>query len=250
MRGKAAPAAALLAALAASPAAARRCPGDMARLPAGRYRMAEREGYEPKIAAFCIDRTEVTVAAYAACAARGACTPAAATISHPGATPAEVEEWSRWCNRDRADRRDHPVNCVDWRQADAFCRAAGKRLPSEEEWEWAAHGARPTATYPWGEASPRGRVCWNEDGHGRPAGPRGTCPVGSHPEGDSPQGVKDLGGNVWEWTASFNRDGPERVSRGGGWYYTSPKTVSAEYRQWQVPELRSATLGFRCARSP
>ncbi len=155
------------------------------------------------------------------------------------------------------DRADHPVNCVDWSQARDYCAWAGKRLPLEEEWEWAARGASAGTPYPWGGDPPEDRACWS--GPGSEGGKRtGTCPVGSHPKGDSPSGISDLAGSVWEWTAtedvlhadSRGRGGsPANIVRGGGWAETDPKNLTAGRRVKDLPSSRLANLGFRCAKS-
>jgi formylglycine-generating enzyme required for sulfatase activity len=94
-------------------------------------------------------------------------------------------------------RDEHPINCVDWCTAQAYCVWAGGRLPTEAEWEFAARGAerRP---YPWGATVPSDQLCWlgNLASH-----PQGTCRVGGFPAGATPSGVLDLLGNVSEWTA-------------------------------------------------
>ena len=135
---------------------------------------------------------------------------------------------------------NHPINCVDWSQATAYCASAGRRLPTEREWQWAARGAARGSAYPWGDDAPGGQLCWNRKD--------GTCAVGSFPAGDSPQGVKDLAGNVWEWTYS-NHDASVRVDRGGGWYDSSPGVLRASFSFRGAPLYRSNNLGFRCARS-
>ena len=105
------------------------CPAGMAWIPKGRFRMGAR-GDEVTVSGFCLDLTEVTVAEYS---------------SHT--TPKASERWedgstnkSLLCNGLRADRQNHPMNCVDWNQAAAHCAAELKRLPTEAEWEWAARG--------------------------------------------------------------------------------------------------------------
>jgi len=111
------------------------CPPEMVRLPGGSL-----AGQQNSIAPLCIDRTEVTVAAYETCVRSGACVPAPGTARWKGIEDADRARWSPACNAARKDRQDHPVNCVDWAQSVAYCRARGKRLPTAEEWEWAARG--------------------------------------------------------------------------------------------------------------
>lgn len=232
----------------------------MVAVPAGRFRAGARIGpLEDTVAyhavgPFLLDATEVTVGAYAACVRAGRCTPAATTVRWDGLSPAERARWSEACNGERVDRADHPVNCVDWFQAQAYCAFAGKRLPTEEEWEWAARGGAAGAGYPWGEAPPADRACWS----GADAPQLGTCPVGSHPAGATPSGLRDLAGNVWEWTAtrdvlfadSRGRGGtPARIARGGGWADRDPGRLAALRRVKDAPGDRAADLGFRCARS-
>ena len=193
-------------------------PGGMAVIPGG-----------GAVATFSIDVTEVTVDAYAACVRAGNC-------SKPND--------DGFCNWGKSDRGNHPVNCVDWNQAKAFCGWAQKRLPTEQEWQRAAESAQGR-TYPWGEAAPSNQLCWTPTSHDK-----GTCAVGSFPSGDSAQGVKDLSGNVWEWTDScYDSSCSARVDRGGGWYNDNASYVRAAYRDRNDPSDRDITLGFRCSRS-
>jgi formylglycine-generating enzyme required for sulfatase activity len=192
---------------------------------------------------FCLDVTEVTVAAYASCVHSGQCTAAATTVDWPNISPAD-RATGMYCNGSRADRSSHPVNCVDWGQAKTYCQAQGKRLPSEEEWEWAARGGSEGRTYPWGNATPNSQLCWSgmtkRDS---------TCPVGSFPEGDAPGGIHDLGGNVSEWTSNaFDARGQTRCIRGGGWNLSIPANFHAVLRIGSAPSSRVANLGIRCAR--
>jgi formylglycine-generating enzyme required for sulfatase activity len=246
-------------------------PGDakvdgMVHLPGGTFRAGEPTGPRNdtvtyhRVRAFLLDVTEVTVEAYVACVKAGKCTAAAATVSWDAIREPERTRWSAYCNRDRPDRADHPVNCVDWSRAAAYCAWRGKRLPAEEEWEWAARNARQGTRHPWGNEAPGPQPCWNGAGNDVGQGNRdGTCAVGSHPAGDSAAGVKDLAGNVWEWTSSATvlfadsrgRGGtPAKIARGGGWADTDPANVSATVRFADLQTLRSADVGFRCARSP
>jgi formylglycine-generating enzyme required for sulfatase activity len=195
-----------------------------------------------------IDRTEVTASAYRACVVDGAC-------REPGK---ETE-----CTFGVEDRSDHPVNCVDWSQASEFCRWAGKRLPTEAEWERAARGVEG-GLYPWGnepEASCTHAVMVEDGGNG--CGTDQTWPVGSKPKGLSPVGALDMAGNVWEWTAdwyahysagsqSVNPRGPdsgtERVIKGGSWDDQSGAPIlRAAARVGNAPETSGRYLGFRCA---
>jgi formylglycine-generating enzyme required for sulfatase activity len=211
-------------------AARARCPRGMVMVPAGRYRLGER-GDEATVEEFCLDVTEVTAAAYGRCVGKGGC-------SGPGE--------GTYCNGARVDRSNHPVNCVDWNQAEGYCRWMEKRLPTEEEWEWAARGGERGTTYPWGNGEPGSQLCW--DGHGSDLGKgnrQSTCAVGSYPRGDSPQGVKDLAGNVREWTASsYDSAGQYRVGRGGGWSNVDPSNVSAAARDRNTRGGRLFFLGF------
>ena len=162
-----------------------------------------------------------------------------------------------YCNWQKPDRDRHPVNCVDWKHAGEYCAFAGKRLPTEEEWEFAARGA-DGRKYPWGPAAPAAQLCWNGEGSDVGKGNRqGTCPVASYPSGASPFGAYDMAGNVWEWTADaycpYGRKGcgdERRVIRGGAWNNLVPQYVRAQDRATEAAESRPENVGFRCAKPP
>ncbi|MBM4356798.1 MAG: SUMF1/EgtB/PvdO family nonheme iron enzyme [Deltaproteobacteria bacterium] len=211
----------------------------MAYLPAGTFTMGDSVAKvkfgKMSVAAFCIDRAEVTTSDYAGCVALGKC-------SSPG--PAEG------CNAAGDARGEHPINCVDWQQATTYCESLGLRLPTEEEWEYAARGI-DARVYPWGNEPPRNQLCWDGDGnHLGQSRRRSTCVVQSHASGNSPYGLADMAGNVAEWTSSLWAAGDDdRVTRGGSWTTLGLAGVRAAVRDGAPPTLQSPDLGFRCARS-
>lgn len=151
-----------------------------------------------------------------------------------------------------AGLENHPVNWVSFADAEAYCLWKGGRLPTEEEWEYAAHGPKPRL-YPWGDTFDSNRAnTWESSRHD-------TAPVGSYPQGESPLGVEDMAGNVFEWVNSFFRPYPGtkihlqefdrhlRVLRGGSWNF------SAYYARTTHRFARSGaeigrSFGFRLAR--
>jgi formylglycine-generating enzyme required for sulfatase activity len=201
-------------------------------------RASERPRHLVSVAAFAIDATEVTARDYDACVFARACKPAGIPSGD-----------SSLCN-DARTRPDHPANCVDWNDAHAFCAWAGKRLPTEEEWEYAARGNDERA-YPWGDASPMTNMV-NAQGEGD--GFTGTSPVATYDAGRSPFGVWDMAGNVWEWTDSAwsddyasPREYDLKVARGGGFATSSPLLRTTARGSHRVT-FRDAHLGFRCAK--
>jgi formylglycine-generating enzyme required for sulfatase activity len=147
--------------------------------------------------------------------------------------PDQWEEQSLHPNR--------PVVSVTWYEAAAYCAWAGGRLPSEAEWERAARGTE-RRKYAWGNEPPdASRANYAETKVGAPT------PVGLFPRGATLEGIHDLAGNVWEWTADSYEAGKYRVVRGGSWVDRS-RNLRAAIRYRIEPESRSVDVGFRCAR--
>jgi formylglycine-generating enzyme required for sulfatase activity len=214
----------------------------MVHVPAGEFIMgSDREDREQPVHtvyldAFYIDETEVTNAQYRTCVEAGGCDAPSDTMLY-----------------DDADYAQYPVVYVSWYDADAYCRWAGKRLPTEAEWEKAARGT-DGRTYPWGE----GIDCDHAqsfDCHGDE-----KVPVGSKPKGASPYGALDMAGNVQEWVADWydsgyysqspgrNPPGPDsgkyRVVRGG----RARNSIRSAYRMNLPPGVLRSETGFRCVR--
>ncbi len=211
--------------------------------------------------AYYIDKYEVTVARYAECVQDGGCK-----------TPGYFPEEKKW---DEPGTENLPVRFVDWQEAKTYCEWAGKRLPTEAEWEKAARGT-DGANYPWGNRAPtcayavmyvlkrKKPACGAKDEHA-------PWPVGSKPKGVGPYGAMDMAGNVFEWTADWwdreyyknspykNPPGPAaeptqysrnkrglRVSRGGS-YKEHPDLLLSFSRWILFPEKYYEDVGIRCA---
>jgi formylglycine-generating enzyme required for sulfatase activity len=229
------------------PGGARARPG-MVYVPGGTYTVGPNLGIARKkrrvtVRPFMLDRCEVTNREYHAflealpSEQRAARTPRHWVIDASGrASPPP-------------DLLDHPVTMVTWRDADAFARAAGKRLPTEEEWEVAARG-REAYAWPWGPEWLAGRA--NDAKAARGA----TLPAHALEDGASPFKVLQMSGNVEEWTASSEEgavltDLPSNIAAvvvRGGYYGSAPEYASAQFR-WVAPggSTREPHLGFRCA---
>ncbi len=158
--------------------------------------------------------------------------------------PYRGENWAKpynWDERRRtppAGKEQHPVVLVSWHDAVAYAQWAGKRLPTEEEWEKAARGM-DGREYPWGDVWDAAKCNTDEGKVGR------TTPVGRYsPQGDSPYGCVDMVGNVWEWTVSdYSRS--RKVLRGGSWY-SRRDYARVAYRFSSDPGYRYYFIGFRC----
>jgi formylglycine-generating enzyme required for sulfatase activity len=213
------------------------------------------------LSAFELDRYEVTAAQYEACVAAGACTPAGSGSSATSGV---------------AGKENHPINEVSWHQAEAYCQWRGMRLPTEAEWERAAKGT-VHRRFPWGDDCPMifdANHCEELNWDQSPAKANcsearcfdsfaQTAPVGSFPEGVSPEGVHDLAGNVFEWVADWYdpsyysaspatdpagpSSGSYRVARGGS-HNNYGSALRTTVRNSYAPSHTASNLGFRCAR--
>jgi formylglycine-generating enzyme required for sulfatase activity len=189
--------------------------------------------------AFWIDQTEVTNTQYRQCVEAGVCQ-----------APPEACDYGSYGH---AHRADHPVLCVDWYGAVAYCEWAEARLPTEAEWEYAARGP-DNFIYPWGN-SPPDNTLLNYAGN-----VDDTTKVGSYPGGASWCQALDMAGNVWEWVADWHGKHPSEAQTNptgqpvgeykmvhGGSYVDGPTCVRAAHRFQGLPDDRSPSRGFRCA---
>ena len=217
-------------------------------IPAGPFTMGsdtadpeDAPAHETDLPAFRIDQFEVTNAEFAT------------FVEAAGyATHAEQAGGSKnWRDYAGEGRENHPVVKVTWNDAVAYCEWAGKRLPTEAEWEKAARGTEGLS-FAWGNE-------WDPSkANVKATGLRGTAAVGSFGAGASPYGVEDMVGNVWEWTADWYQAYPGnttadgyygeqcRVTRGGGWFDEEPQSTTFN-RNCAVPDkTANDELGFRC----
>jgi len=217
---------------------------EMVLVPAGEFTMGSNDADDEKpphrvyLDAFYIDKYETTNALYG---------------RFMGATgrPAPL-----YWNDEKWNGAMQPVVSVTWHDANAYCQWAGKRLPTEAEWEKAARGT-DGRKYPWGEQWDVSRAHSDESKLGK------TAPVGSYAGGVSPYGAYDMAGNVWEWVADrYAKDyyqrspernprgsdsGTSRVLRGGSWF-NLPFSLRSSNRYFNSPDDRHGSIAFRCAR--
>jgi len=269
------------------------CPKGMKLVPGGTFMMGSNEksflkwspAHKVTIDSFCMGATEVTIAEYKKCVDADKCQPADTRPEFPKAGKVSDEEHNRqldqyatFCNWDKTGREDHPVNCVDWKRADTYCKALEQRLPYEAEWELAARGT-DNRKFPWGNDSgdhtymnaagaewkkwladndmpdPYSLMYKTDDGFA------GTSPVGRFPRAMTQQQLMDMVGNVWEWTADWfalykdeeqtNPKGPvagdKKAIRGGGFNGELAQWVDPAARYFQLATASVHAIGFRCA---
>jgi formylglycine-generating enzyme required for sulfatase activity len=205
----------------------------------------ERPMHKVTLPSFWMDQTEVTNKMYALCVKAEICQPP----NYAGSTT-----HNKYYGTD--EFAEYPVLVgSDWNRAKTYCEWAGRRLPTEAEWEKAARGT-DARIYPWGNKAPTSNLANYNSIIGD------TTKVGNYPAGASPYGVLDMAGNVWEWVSSLYKsypysatDGREnlntdgaRVLRGGSWL-DSAYNVRSGVRPFGIPPIdNTLTIGFRCAR--
>jgi len=227
---------------------------------------AERPRHRVKISAFYLDKYEVTNAQYREFLEHLEKT-SDTSFDHPD-QPADQDHRQHYVEEGHlADRQ--PAVGLNWFDAYAYCMWAGKRLPTEAEWEYAARGpGEAYRKYPWGNEDPEAEGIWRANfrpERGREAdGHRYSAPVGSYPDGVSPFGVMDMAGNAEEWVqdwldgAYYRRaegeqdpqgpqDGHNRVIKGGS-YNTDRWHIRIATRLYGAPHVKSEMQGCRCAK--
>jgi len=231
----------------------------------------ERPAHDVQVATFYLEEHEVTAAQYLACVEAQKCTPPGEKGNYGGlkmdkGTP---ELLDLGCTGYDPARLGHPITCVDWNQAEAYCAWIGRRLPTEEEWEYAARGPA-SRTFVWGEdesleqggANTRDQAFarWAESRHIDRGGAKQddgyplTAPPKKFPRDVTPEGVFDLAGNVTEWTSSnycSYREAKcstyEKVARGFAW--DSAHALPASSRGGVAPHVSLGAIGLRCAQT-
>ncbi|MDD2805355.1 MAG: formylglycine-generating enzyme family protein [Elusimicrobiales bacterium] len=234
-------------------------PVEFITIPGGKFTMGTDSGekgfedakpiHEVAIKTFEMSKTVVTVEQYAECVIKGGCT-----------EPATGD----YCNWGKPGRQLHPVNCVDWDQAQAYAKFKGARLPSEAEFEYAATSGGRNQKYPWGNDEPTCDKAVMKSNSGYGCGTNSTMPVCSKPKGNTAQGLCDMSGNVWQWVqdkyqdsykgaptdgSAFEAAGSGRVIRGGSFNYDDARVLRADLRLNDDPGDRNGGIGFRLVRS-
>lgn len=220
----------------------------LVRIPAGAFLMGDDEESPRReifLSAFYLDRYEITLGRFAR------------FLRAAGNAPKP----ENWPESNLEQLADFPVIGVSWHDAEAYCRWAGRRLPTEAEWERAARGG-DERKFPWGSEDPTAARSRFGIADARAVYPDGVAAVGSHPSGAAPREIFDLAGNAAEWVADwhaegFNRDqvrnprGPQtgtaKVVRGGGWMDPAQRITTTK-RMYLSPDQRMPDVGFRCAR--
>ncbi len=144
------------------------------------------DGDAKRLASFCLDRTETTVQEYSECVSAKAC---------EAARVHTADDWE--CTTGAPSSGNHPVTCTSFVDAEKYCTWKGKRVPTSDQWHWAAHGGSRQTKYPWGNEEFGSDVCLS----GTSVKRTGTCPVGVQRQDTTPEGVKDLFGNATEWVS-------------------------------------------------
>jgi formylglycine-generating enzyme required for sulfatase activity len=194
-------------------------------------------------------------------------------VAPTDANLASCAPYSTWTTAP-GTQENHPINCVDWWEAYAFCIWDGGFLPSEAEWEFAAVGGSQLLEYPWGGTTPGTDCpgsgceyaiydCDYPSGSGNCTGVENIAPVGSAPAGAGPWGQLDMAGEVWQWNLDWFDDyltSPSvdaadltvlsfRVLR-GSYFGSTPSYLYPPLRLAYTPAVRGNDIGFRCARAP
>jgi formylglycine-generating enzyme required for sulfatase activity/serine/threonine protein kinase len=269
------------------------CPKGMKPVNGGTFTMGSDDAAFPlwkpahkvSIDTFCLDVHEVTVAEYRACVTKGTCKPADERPNYPkGETESDAEHEkfqsaaAEFCNWGVPSRENHPINCIDWYRADAYCTSMGWKLPTEAQWEFAARGS-DARKFPWGDdagdhtymnaagtewrdwlkakglPAPDGLMYEKSDGF------VGTAPAGRFPRAQTQSGQVDMVGNVWEWTRDWyalygsepqtNPKGPgagaRKAIRGGGFNGEFSLWLNPAARYHQLATASAHVIGFRCA---
>ena len=200
----------------------------------------EKPPFTVEIGGYGLMKHEVTAAEYDLCEKKSAC-------------PKAKRAWR--CNSRKSGKEGHPINCVDWTGATAYCAFRGWRLPSEQEWEIAARGV-DGPDFPWGDDRPNcGRTVMAENGKGG-CGTKGTKPVGSAGGDRSWVAALDMGGSVREWVATsysayaggtVDTETTGFVNRGASWQMDADSFSTSHTRQVDAVGEKRPDLGFRCA---